>query len=57
MKPEARTADIDRVVWQRVNNIGVSYLRLSVAASDLNEYPFSYHDVEEADKDSLLLAI
>jgi glucosylceramidase len=55
MKPEARKAILEELFGKEGNNIGVSYLRLSVAASDLNEYPFSYHDVADADKDSLLL--
>lgn len=33
------------------NDIGISYLRLSIAASDLNETVFSYHDLEEGESD------
>ncbi len=32
-------------------NIGISYLRLSIAASDLNDSTFSYHDLEEGESD------
>jgi glucosylceramidase len=32
-------------------NIGVSYLRLSIAASDLNSFVFSYNDLEEGQTD------
>lgn len=55
MKPEARKEILTELFGKDENSIGVSYLRLSVAASDLNEYPFSYHDVEEGEKDTLLL--
>jgi glucosylceramidase len=30
------------------NDIRISYLRLAVAASDLNEFPFSYNDLEDS---------
>jgi len=33
------------------NNIGVSYIRLSIGASDLNEKVFSYNDLSEGQKD------
>lgn len=33
------------------NNIGVSYIRLSIGASDLNEKVFSYNDLPEGQKD------
>ena len=55
MNPEARMEILKELFGSEENSIGVSYLRLSVAASDLNEYPFSYHDVEDAEKDTLLL--
>jgi glucosylceramidase len=55
MNPTARAEILKELFGTENNSIGVSYLRLSVAASDLNEYPFSYHDIEEAEKDTLLL--
>ena len=55
MNQEARTGILEELFGKNENSIGVSYLRLSVAASDLNEYPFSYHDIEEPEKDTLLL--
>lgn len=55
MNPTARAEILKELFGNEENSIGVSYLRLSVAASDLNEYPFSYHDVEEGEKDTLLL--
>lgn len=54
MTNESRNAILQELFGQNVGEIGVSYLRLSVAASDLNEYPFSYHDVEDGHLDSLL---
>jgi len=33
------------------NNIGISYLRLSIGASDLNEKVFSYNDLPEGEQD------
>ena len=33
------------------NNIGVSYLRVSIGASDLDEMPFSYNDVPNGETD------
>lgn len=33
------------------NNIGISYLRLSIGASDLNSFVFSYNDLEEGKTD------
>jgi glucosylceramidase len=55
MKSNSRAEILNELFGNEENSIGVSYLRLSVAASDLNEYPFSYHDVEDPEKDSLLL--
>lgn len=54
MTNESRNAILQELFGQNVSEIGVSYLRLSVAASDLNEYPFSYHDVENGHMDTLL---
>lgn len=36
------------------NNIGVSYLRLSIGASDLDEKPFSYNDLQAGQTDPQL---
>ncbi len=33
------------------NNIGVSYLRVSIGASDLNSFVFSYNDLKEGETD------
>jgi glucosylceramidase len=36
------------------DEIGVSYLRLSIGASDLDEAPFSYNDLPEGETDEKL---
>ncbi|MCS4435405.1 glycoside hydrolase family 30 protein [Aquiflexum gelatinilyticum] len=55
MRPEPRNEILQELFGKGENSIGVSYLRLSVASSDLNQYPFSYHDIEEGEKDTLLV--
>ena len=47
MKDSARTALLQELFGTGENEIGVSYLRLSIGASDLNKAPFSYNDVPE----------
>lgn len=37
------------------NNIGISYLRLSIGASDLNVYVFSYDDIAAGETDTALI--
>ncbi|ERM81545.1 hypothetical protein P872_09675 [Rhodonellum psychrophilum GCM71 = DSM 17998] len=51
MSKEARKAILEELFGRDGKNIGISYLRLSIAASDLNEYPFSYHDLAEGETD------
>jgi len=36
------------------NNIGVSYIRLSIGASDMNSFVFSYNDLPKGQKDTQL---
>ncbi len=36
------------------NDIGISYLRLSIGASDLNEAPYSYNDLPKGETDTAL---
>jgi len=45
MSPAARAALLKELFATDKNNIGTSYLRLSIGASDLNEYVFSYDDL------------
>ena len=51
MSDSARTALLQELFGTGENEIGVSYLRLSIGASDLNEAPFSYNDVPEGETD------
>jgi glucosylceramidase len=48
MSESARKSILEELFGRDGNNIGISYLRLAVAASDLNEYPFSYDDLEDS---------
>src|SRR5687767_5804908 len=51
MSVPARTALIRELFATDENNIGVSYLRLSIGASDLNEKIFSYNDLPAGETD------
>lgn len=48
MSDSARSSILNELFSEGGNNIRISYLRLSVAASDLNEFPFSYDDLEDS---------
>ncbi len=48
MSDTARAKLLKELFGSGDNQIGISYLRLSVAASDLNEFPFSYNDLEDS---------
>ena len=51
MSPASRSALLKELFLTDGNNIGVSYLRLSIGASDLNERVFSYNDLPEGETD------
>lgn len=51
MSDSARTALLQELFGTGEDEIGVSYLRLSIGASDLNEAPFSYDDLPEGETD------
>ncbi len=51
MSAPARAALIKELFALEGNDIGISYLRLSVGASDLNEKVFSYDDLPEGETD------
>ena len=51
MEPAARTALLRELFAADSTNIGVSYLRLSIGASDLNERVFSYDDLPAGQTD------
>ncbi|MDF2158265.1 glycoside hydrolase family 30 beta sandwich domain-containing protein [Algoriphagus sp. CAU 1675] len=48
MSDSARSTILQELFGNGENDIRISYLRLSVASSDLNEYPFSYDDLEDS---------
>lgn len=51
MDEEKRKDLLQELFGKDESDIGISYLRLSIAASDLNETVFSYHDLEEGETD------
>ena len=51
MSPAARTALLKELFGTDGNNIGISYLRLSIGASDLNDHVFSYDDLPPGQTD------
>jgi len=51
MSPAGRTKILREVFAGDEKNIGVSYLRLSIGASDLNSFVFSYNDLKKGETD------
>ena len=51
MNSASRKSLLDELFGQTNQSIGVSYLRLSVGASDLDEFPFSYNDLLSGEVD------
>jgi glucosylceramidase len=54
MSPEKRSALLRELFRTDGNNIGVSYLRVSIGASDMNDHVFSYDDLPEGQTDPTL---
>jgi glucosylceramidase len=54
MSPEKRSALLHELFRADGNNIGVSYLRVSIGASDMNDHVFSYDDLPEGQTDPML---
>ena len=54
MTPAARKALIQELFATDGRNIGISYLRVSIGASDLNEFVFSYDDLPAGQTDPTL---
>lgn len=54
MKPAARSALLKELFATDGNNIGISYIRLSIGASDLNEKIFSYNDLPAGETDTAM---
>jgi glucosylceramidase len=51
MSPAKRTALLKELFATDQTNIGISYLRLTIGASDLNEFVFSYDDLPTGETD------
>lgn len=51
MNPDKRKTLLKELFSDNDNNAGVSYLRLSIGASDLNSFVFSYDDLPEGETD------
>ncbi len=51
MSPENRTALLEELFGTKGNAIGISYLRISIGASDLSDRVFSYCDLPEGQTD------
>jgi glucosylceramidase len=51
MSAAARSKILNEVFAINDKNIGVSYIRLSIGASDLNSFVFSYNDLKENESD------
>jgi glucosylceramidase len=51
MDPAARAALLKNLFADNDDNIGVSYLRLTVGSSDMNDHVFSYDDLPEGQTD------
>ena len=54
MNPAKRKALLNELFDTDSNNIGISYLRLSIGASDLNDRVFSYNDLPHGQTDTLM---
>ena len=51
MDKEARSEILHELFDSGNKNIGVSYIRLSIGASDLNSFVYSYDDLEDGETD------
>jgi len=51
MSAPARANILEELFGKNTNSIGVSYLRISIGASDLDEYPWSYNDLPPGKSD------
>ena len=51
MTPSARAQILKELFAVDENNIGVSYIRLTLGASDLNNFVYSYNDLPEGETD------
>jgi glucosylceramidase len=54
MTPKARTSLLHELFGVKGNAIGVSYLRVSIGSSDMNDHVFTYDDLAQGEKDLTL---
>jgi glucosylceramidase len=54
MKPDERSALLKELFATDKDNIGISYLRISMGASDLDDHVFSYNDLPAGETDPTL---
>lgn len=55
MDPAQRKELLNELFGTEGNNIGISYLRLSIGASDLSDHVFTYNDLPEGQTDTAML--
>ncbi|MFZ0280576.1 MAG: glycoside hydrolase family 30 beta sandwich domain-containing protein, partial [Bacteroidales bacterium] len=51
MSPDKRNTLLQELFSENGNSAGISYIRLSIGASDLNDFVFSYDDLPEGETD------
>jgi len=51
MSSNSRKSLLEELFGQNNQSVGVSYLRISIGASDLDEFPFSYNDLPKGEVD------
>jgi glucosylceramidase len=54
MKPEERGALLRELFSAGPDGLGISYLRISIGSSDLNDHPFTYDDLAKGKTDNQL---
>jgi glucosylceramidase len=52
MSPDARSRILRQIFARDGNNLGVSYLRVSIGSSDMNRFVFSYDDLAPGETDN-----
>ncbi|HUD83755.1 MAG TPA: glycoside hydrolase family 30 beta sandwich domain-containing protein, partial [Candidatus Saccharimonadales bacterium] len=55
MNPANRAALLEELFTTDGSNIGISYLRVSIGASDLNDHPYSYDDLPAGQTDTNMM--
>ena len=54
MDPTARHAELEKIFGHKAGQAGVSYLRVSIGASDMNDHVYTYDDMPAGQNDSTL---